>query len=154
MGREAEIGKAYEEHTTKFNDNNPAGPRNISFNWFDFHDQCRGMKFENVSILLGELNESLEGFGITTITADGSTNAQQSGVVRTNCMDCLDRTNVVQAQLGAWALARSLEHLEGEKIDLQTGASTQWFNSLWADNGDAISRWAMQDEELPMQADN
>lgn len=32
----------------------------------------------------------------------------QTSVVRTNCMDCLDRTNVVQSTLGRWVLNRQL----------------------------------------------
>jgi len=30
------------------------------------------------------------------VSADGVPSNQQDGVFRTNCMDCLDRTNVVQ----------------------------------------------------------
>jgi len=45
----------------------------------------------------------------------------QRGVVRTNCMDNLDRTNVVQATLAKWTLNHQLKHLgvltEGEEID-------------------------------------
>ena len=29
---------------------------------------------------------------------------------------------------------------EGVKIDLLTDVTTQWFNTLWADNGDQLSR--------------
>ena len=32
----------------------------------------------------------------------------QSGVVRTNCMDNLDRTNVVQSALAKWTLTQQL----------------------------------------------
>lgn len=38
---------------------------------------------------------------------------------------------------------RALEHelrAEGLQIDFQTDRTTQWFNVLWADNGDAISK--------------
>lgn len=30
----------------------------------------------------------------------------QTGVIRTNCIDCLDRTNVVQSKLGKWMIER------------------------------------------------
>lgn len=45
----------------------------------------------------------------------------QRGVVRTNCMDNLDRTNVVQAALAKWTLNHQLKLLgvlaEGEELD-------------------------------------
>jgi hypothetical protein len=46
---------------------------------------------------------------------------EQQGVVRTNCMDCLDRTNVMQATLAKWTLNKQLESLgilhDGTSID-------------------------------------
>lgn len=33
----------------------------------------------------------------------------QQGIVRTNCMDNLDRTNVVQAALAKWTINRQLQ---------------------------------------------
>jgi hypothetical protein len=47
----------------------------------------------------------------------------QTSVVRSNCMDCLDRTNVVQSAIGKWVLSRQLQQLQilrpGENIDEQ-----------------------------------
>ena len=34
--------------------------------------------------------------------AGDSVTKKQTGVVRTNCTDCLDRTNAVQAHIGQW----------------------------------------------------
>lgn len=46
---------------------------------------------------------------------------QQQGTVRTNCMDNLDRTNVVQAALAKWTINRQLQGLgilsKNESID-------------------------------------
>lgn len=45
----------------------------------------------------------------------------QNGVLRTNCIDCLDRTNVAQYAYGLAALGHqlhALEVLENPKIDL------------------------------------
>ena len=63
----------------------------------------------------------------------------RSGVIRTNCMDCLDRTNVVLSACGQRALEKQLQE-EGYIVDFRTDVTTKWFNVLWADNGDAISR--------------
>lgn len=36
----------------------------------------------------------------------------QTSVIRSNCMDCLDRTNVVQSTIARWILNRQLRDLE------------------------------------------
>ena len=97
------------------------------------------MKFENVSLLIDSLGDRLDAFGETVEIEDNVRTKFQSGVLRTNCMDCLDRTNVVQSACGQRALERQLQE-EGVVVDLRTDVTTQWFNSVWADNGDAISR--------------
>lgn len=96
------------------------------------------MKFENVSLLMDSLGEKLDSFG-ETVEVEGLVRQRQSGVLRTNCMDCLDRTNVVQSACGQRALEKQLQE-EGVIVDLRTDLTTQWFNTLWADNGDSISK--------------
>ncbi|KAK6433658.1 hypothetical protein LTR95_010167, partial [Oleoguttula sp. CCFEE 5521] len=134
-GVEKDIGVAYENAVQWFN-----GPDHskIAFEWFYFHKECGGMRFENVSILLSTLEPSLRSYGWTTLQNNAAT-AKQSGILRTNCMDCLDRTNVTQSAVGAWVLQQQLSEL-GLSIDLHLDPKTKWFNTLWADNGDAISR--------------
>ncbi|KIV87043.1 hypothetical protein PV11_02614 [Exophiala sideris] len=135
-GTEASIGSAYEEAVRSLKEADQL--ENVQFYWFDFHAECRGMKFENVSRLVDKLGSTIENFDETTISS-GGTETRQSGVIRTNCMDCLDRTNVAQSAFGQYMLQRDLAK-EGYEIDLLTDQSTTWFNTLWADNGDAISR--------------
>ena len=137
-GVEAAIGEAYMEHTKKLNEDNGISGSKIGIEWFDFHAECRGMKFENVSHLTDTLGPVLDSYSFT-IEKDSCFTHTQSGVMRTNCMDCLDRTNVVQSACGSRALQQQLAS-EGIHLNLQTDASTQWFNTLWADNGDAISK--------------
>lgn len=133
---EKPIGDAYQNMYEKLRDSGRAD--DIFFEWFDFHHECRGMKFENVSRLI----EKVDPFLISsseTIIQDGKVAARQKGVIRTNCMDCLDRTNVAQSAFAQHMLQKALKH-EGYSIDFVTDPSTNWFNTLWADNGDAISR--------------
>ncbi|KAF7548254.1 hypothetical protein G7046_g8737 [Stylonectria norvegica] len=61
---------------------------------------------------------------------------QQEGVFRTNCLDCLDRTNLIQTLISQMAVEAFLGH-RGE-----FAASDFWMrhSSLWADNGDALSK--------------
>lgn len=137
-GGEAEIGNRYEAFTQKYNDEQKDEQKKLQFEWFDFHNICRGMKFENVGVLLDSLGNTLDRFG-RTIEVNGKMRTKQEGVLRTNCMDCLDRTNVVQSACGRRALEEQLKS-EGFSVNLKNDVSTQWFNTLWADNGDAISK--------------
>ncbi|KAJ5676707.1 uncharacterized protein N7477_002340 [Penicillium maclennaniae] len=135
---ELKVGEQYERYVDVFNKAGGIDGLPLRLEWFDFHNECRGMKFENVSRLVDRLKETLDEFGYSTVK-DGSMLHKQAGIVRTNCMDCLDRTGVAQCALGQWALERQLKE-EGISIDLGGDSSTQWFNTLWADNGDAISK--------------
>lgn len=137
-GTEAKIGEAYETHVKDLNDGNGIGGKKLGFEWFDFHNVCRGMKFENVSLLMDSLDDILQ-FYSSSVELDGNVTRPQNGVLRTSCMDCLDRTNVVQSACGRWALQKQLSE-EGATLDLQSDTSTRWFDIMWADNGDAISK--------------
>lgn len=61
---------------------------------------------------------------------------QQEGVFRTNCLDCLDRTNLVETIISQAALELFFENRQerpGSDFIARHG-------SLWADNGDALSK--------------
>ncbi|KAL3708789.1 phosphatidylinositol-3,5-bisphosphate 5-phosphatase [Talaromyces marneffei ATCC 18224] len=65
----------------------------------------------------------------------------QDGVVRTNCIDCLDRTNAAQFVLGKKALGYQLHALgviEGTQIEYDTDA-VNMFTNMWHDHGDTIA---------------
>ncbi|KAH7407485.1 SacI homology domain-containing protein [Cadophora sp. MPI-SDFR-AT-0126] len=134
-GAEAIVGDRYELFMKQFNEESQ---KTVGFEWFDFHAICRGMKFENVSLLMDTLGEKLDSYG-QTIEVNGEQLSKQVGVLRTNCMDCLDRTNVVQSACGMRALESQLKS-EGIDMSLQPDQTTQWFNTVWADNGDAVSK--------------
>lgn len=139
-GNEAIVGEKYQAAIKTMMEEEH---RAVGFSWFDFHHECRGMRFENVKLLFDELNPILDDFGYTEESTEGDeAGAQvtrtrtQTGVLRTNCMDCLDRTNVVQSAAARAALDEQLHSL-----GIEHGADSEsWFNKLWADNGDAISK--------------
>jgi hypothetical protein len=137
-GNEGKIGDQYEKHTNYLNEHNGINGKKIGFEWFDFHHACRGMKFENVSLLIDTLDKTLQSYGYAVKEKDQMSQAQQ-GILRTSCMDCLDRTNVVQSACGRWALQKQLQD-EGIHLDFEKDSSTRWFDIMWADNGDAISK--------------
>nr|CAD7259553.1 unnamed protein product [Timema shepardi] len=88
-GKEKIIWDAYTNHIVMFN--NPE----IIYATFDFHEYCRGMHFENVSVLIGHLVDVIKDMGYCWRDKEGQI-CSQKGVFRVNCIDCLDRTNVVQ----------------------------------------------------------
>jgi hypothetical protein len=137
-GNEAIVGESYEKYLNRYNESKSKEESPVGFEWFDFHAVCRGMKFENVSFLMDDIGKTLDDFG-DTVEVDGKLLRKQTGVLRTNCMDCLDRTNVTQSACGRRTLELQLKS-EGIDMSLQADQTTQWFNTLWADNGDSISK--------------
>lgn len=118
---------------------------------FDFHAETKGPNgYEAASMIRRLIQSSAEGFAYylseeveePTEEIHGKTRRrtvvvlQQEGVFRTNCLDCLDRTNLIQTIISQMAMESFLGH-RGEYA-----ASDFWMrhSSLWADNGDALSR--------------
>ncbi|KAL6237778.1 hypothetical protein BDW75DRAFT_203110 [Aspergillus navahoensis] len=135
---ELKLGEQYEKYAQELNQSGGIDGVPLGFEWFDFHNECRGMKFENVGRLVDRLSDTLDEFK-SIVVNNGTVLQNQTGIMRTNCMDCLDRTGVAQCAFGQWALEHALKQ-EGIDIDLGGDSSTRWFNILWADNGDAISK--------------
>ncbi|KAF7251282.1 Synaptojanin-1 [Varanus komodoensis] len=106
---------------------------------FDYHQMVKGGKAEKLhSILKPQIQKFLEcGF----FYFDGKEiQRSQSGTVRTNCLDCLDRTNSVQAFIGLEMLTKQLEVLGlAEKPQLVTRFQ-EVFRSMWSVNGDSVSK--------------
>lgn len=55
----------------------------------------RGLKFDNVKLLTEGVAEITKNMGYCWVDSFGVV-MQQAGIFRVNCVDCLDRTNVVQ----------------------------------------------------------
>ena len=120
-GRELELTETYNELGSK--------AENVQYQYFDFHKECSKMRFHNTKILLDQIWEGVTAEGWTEL----NTEKNQNGVVRTNCVDCLDRTNVVQSSIAQRILEAQLENAgctcEYEKM----------FRYAWTDNADNIS---------------
>ncbi|KAL3960499.1 hypothetical protein ACCO45_005616 [Purpureocillium lilacinum] len=74
---------------------------------------------------------------------DGRTNPMtvQNGVARTNCIDCLDRTNAAQFVIGKRALGHQLHALgilDDTTVEYDTDA-VNLFTHMWHDHGDTIA---------------
>lgn len=118
------------------------GLPNIRYESFDFHAECRKMQWHRLNILIDRLAHEQDEMGVFQVKTDGTVISTQSGVFRTNCIDCLDRTNVVQSMLARRSLQQVLEKLNilsiGQAIQSVT-AFDSLFKNVWADNADLIS---------------
>lgn len=84
---------------------------NVRYEAFDFHAECRHMRWDRLNILMDRLALDQEQMGYFLLSKDGALLSAQEGVFRTNCIDCLDRTNVVQSMLAKRALTDALSKL-------------------------------------------
>jgi hypothetical protein len=119
---------------------------------YDFHAETRGPAgYEAASMIARWVQDSADAFayylseeveerarvnGEDRIFRRSMTILQQEGIFRTNCLDCLDRTNLVQTIISKMALEVFLTHKS------LRGSQDFWMrhSSMWADNGDALSR--------------
>lgn len=122
----------------------------LHYVYFDFHNETKGLQWHRAELLMNRLNDGLaQGGYFRGVEHPGAPGGQldirstQSSVVRTNCMDCLDRTNVVQSMLGRWAVTRQLM----DAGVLRPGESANddrefenLFRNIWADNADVVSK--------------
>lgn len=135
-GAEGNLRMAYEDAVT--NIKLPA----VRYEPFDFHSECRHMRWDRLSILINRVAVDQDEMGFFLLLRDGSLISLQDGTFRTNCIDCLDRTNVVQSMLARRALTNMLTSLhilrKGETVEEQRCLESL-FKCVWADNADLIS---------------
>lgn len=122
----------------------------VHYIYFDFHSETKGMKLHRAQLLLDRMQDALiaqQYFRAVDMPAgiDGRLEVRnyQTSVVRTNCMDCLDRTNVVQSMLARWTLDRMFVDLglmqRGATFKDEDPVFEFMFRNLWADNADVVS---------------
>lgn len=111
--------------------------------WLDYHSRCArdvDALRELFPLLFGQRVRGGD-FGEA-----GANLTTQTRLVRTNCMDCLDRTNVVQTAVARWVLISQLQacgleaDTSADALALGCGAAETALRAVWADNGDALSR--------------
>lgn len=120
----------------------------ISYSAFDFHAETKQLSggFAGASKILPQLYDSLETFGWFDFDVEqNEVVTRQDGVFRVNCLDCLDRTNLIEQVICQCVLEhivknQSLTHSNLSRDRFRLEEITTRHNSLWADNGDAISQ--------------
>ena len=117
---------------------------------FDFHAETRGAGgYEAASMVRRLIQERANGFAYflcedgrksgdqaqhsdKTAVVGRTVILQQEGIFRTNCLDCLDRTNLIQTIISQMAFEQFLH----QRNENPTGDFWVRHSSLWADNGD------------------
>lgn len=119
-GYEGELHDAYESELLG---NNKKG---VHFNFFEEGGIFEGDTQER---FLGLVDETLSLFGYK------GPESSQNGVIRTNCIDCLDRTNISQFIIGEHVLSKQLSHFDiGNKENIY-----DQMKYLWYKNGNSLS---------------
>ena len=124
-GVEGAVSKVFSDLSKEINKKD-----SLEYIEFDFHKVCGQLHFERLPVLLDQLTDKLENDAWTEIT----TNRVQKKVFRTNCIECMDRTNLVQAEIGRLVIERQLKEI-GSTFDILEHE----FRKAWANNCDAIA---------------
>uniref|UniRef100_A0A8C1HLR6 SAC1 like phosphatidylinositide phosphatase b n=1 Tax=Cyprinus carpio carpio TaxID=630221 RepID=A0A8C1HLR6_CYPCA len=115
---------------------NRLGNGMIKYVAFDFHKECSRMRWHRLQILVDMVAEMQNEFGYFLVDSDGTVQLQQDGTFRSNCMDCLDRTNVIQSLLARREVNSCL-------VDLRCHSwpfCSALFPAAWADNANACAK--------------
>ncbi|ORZ39465.1 SacI homology domain-domain-containing protein [Catenaria anguillulae PL171] len=139
-GYELPLGTEFKRQVDMLND-----PK-LKYIHFDFHEECKKMRYDRIALLEKQIADEVnkQSHMACTLPRVGQPIVQkeQKGVVRTNCIDCLDRTNVVQSVFAKSILIHQLRDLgilaDGTSIDPSSDFEKQ-FKHMWADNADVVS---------------
>ena len=121
-------------------------PTPLSYVWFDFHHEtAQKGKWNNLSKLVALVDDTFRAQKFFNKQANGTVTSWQIGVIRTNCMDNLDRTNVVQSLFARRALVLQVGKADQADMAGKGLLETPWksfesmFKHVWVNNANAIS---------------
>lgn len=119
----------------------------LHYIWFDFHAETKKKgKWSNLYKLMEIAEEPFRAQKYFCRQADGRVTEWQVGVLRTNCMDNLDRTNVVQSLFARRSIMIQLGKTYKGDITPTTALDSPFktfektFKAVWANNADAVSQ--------------
>ncbi|KAL6904596.1 phosphoinositide phosphatase [Trichoderma evansii] len=171
-GREQQVKESYEQMTKalvsmpkehreanrltdeKFTTIQPGSSRQqfdrLHYVYFDYHSETKGMQMHKAHAIVDRLRDAVDAQGYfrgvdMPGNNDGRIEARslQTSVMRTNCMDCLDRTNVVQSIFARHMLDRMLVDVgllaQGSTFRNEDPEFEVLFRNIWADNADVVS---------------
>ena len=165
------IGTYYNNLVQNYKEEKKENGKLLYFVWFDFHAECKKMKYENIKKLFKKtsFHDCLNNYGFTHITFKKESIEEdyqkdkindiliqknlfnvlktQNGIFRTNCIDSLDRSNVVQSVIGRYFVFMILSSIGFSNVKPSDddvfrkfqGSFESTFKLLWADHGDGLS---------------
>lgn len=141
-------GKATEHQLTEamqalLSEHNRQLSQTAAYVHFDFNSVCSGSKLYNLKALLNQIGDMMN-YYLYFYVQRGQVVCQQKGAVRINCLDCLDRSNIVMSRIAWQSLSTQLGML-GIPLDFDFDDSTlthpfvKSFKNMWAENGDVLA---------------
>ena len=126
----------------------------IRYTYFDMQNECQKDNYTNTDKLINKVKPLIEIFNCFSQNLHTrEIYSYQKGTIRTNCLDCLDRTNIIQMRI-CWIILE----IFFKKLNLDNQSINKIFNStenfftqdtknefkekfknIWAENGDEIS---------------
>ena len=92
---ESELTRSIETHFEKLN------PENCKYIHFNFHKECKHDNFSKISSFIESQENNIDkGKFFQYNLIKNEIICVQKHIFRTNCLDCLDRTNVIQYRIG------------------------------------------------------
>ncbi|XP_043464476.1 synaptojanin-1 [Leptopilina heterotoma] len=113
--------------------------KNVPHILFDYHQECRGGNNKNLSKLKAKIEKYLESFSLFYAVGGNRIN-EQKGTIRTNCLDCLDRTNCVQTFIALEMLSKQLSLLNIFEKQQMVSRFEEVFRQMWINNGNEVSK--------------
>ena len=105
--REVRITTEYVRHVHEFSQSSK-----LKFLNFDFHGFCGGDRYQALKVMIQKVDQEILNHGYLVENLLQKTVEQvQRGVMRTNCLDSLDRTNVAQSKIAMVALQLQMNKL-------------------------------------------
>lgn len=138
--RESVLGTAFADCITYLNQFLP-GESKIKYTAWDMSRVAKGRASEVIDFLEKYAMATLEDTDIFHNGTTLQTTRIQHGVCRTNCIDCLDRTNAAQSVLGKCAFGKQLEAIgiiDNPNIDYDTDA-VDILTEMYHDQGDTLA---------------
>lgn len=78
--------------------------RSCKYVFWDFQNECKNDNYERIDLLIKNVENVMNIFKFYCEDINsGEIIKEQTGIIRTNCLDCLDRTNVIQTRF-AWKM--------------------------------------------------
>ena len=103
---------------------------------WDFHSEGGHKNIDRLDRKVAKYAEQLDFFH----KAGPSVTKKQTGVIRTNCTDCLDRTNAVQAHIGVKILTHQLARMKLDQKENIVSRFQDGFKQMWINNGNTLSK--------------